>query len=506
MRNTQDIKNTIKYNNNVINNKNTDVIVKPFKEPGNKSENVAIFILRYNLEENGENTQYEVVLGKIQLRNDSGNLIAKAKVVRDCILQQLKENNKKQNNYEYIRTLMKLCKKNSIPFIFTDEGIEIATNDLTNTKVIERTYRIQESNTRMELICLNPNKKMDLYESEINIRKSIDEKIKSHKLMDYAMREIQDEKKREGLVKAKRINDLRNETSAEVIIDDRRIAVVNWLIHQYRYSQNEAINIADEPKLSIGQYLELTRHLKENNIDKKIDPSMVIGGEEKKSNAEKYFRLKEKGIAIDIRKMLEDSQNETIEWQLENAENIEEIERQNAKENYINNCKTIFDFIKLGKDVNTQFCYANKIDGFEQLYSIVDEQKDKKDENGNNIYNSEEILEYLKLKEKILNDIKLGRKKSFLDYELYTEHDIIKEFMKFVMNSEVRKDTRKQEKDMLLEMYQEMVKEIIKSAQFEIELYNKYAERFNLDACPIPEVEKRFKPEFDGNDGQGGRE
>lgn len=86
------------------------------------------------MEENGETTPYEVVLGKIQLRNVSENLISKARVVRDHILQQLKENNKKQNNYEYCRTLINLCKKNSIPFIFTDEGIEIVTNARRFTK------------------------------------------------------------------------------------------------------------------------------------------------------------------------------------------------------------------------------------------------------------------------------------------------------------------------------------------------------------------------------------
>ena len=67
------------------------------------------------------------------------------------------------------------------------------------------------------------------------------------------------------------------------------------------------------------------------------------------------------------------------------------------RDNYINNCKTIFDFIKQGRDVNTQFFYSKRIDGFGQLYSIVEEQKDKRDKDGNKIYNAEEILEYLKM-------------------------------------------------------------------------------------------------------------
>ena len=50
-----------------MDNKDTDIILKTFKEQGNESANVAVFVLKYNLQEDGETTPYEVVLGKIQL-------------------------------------------------------------------------------------------------------------------------------------------------------------------------------------------------------------------------------------------------------------------------------------------------------------------------------------------------------------------------------------------------------------------------------------------------------
>lgn len=508
MGNTQESRekweNMIRYNNNVMENKDTDIILKTFRESENESENVAVFTLKYNLQQDGKTTPYEVVLGKIQLKKNSENLAIKAKTVREYLLAQLKENSKKQNNYEYCRTLLNTCKKHEIPFIYTEEGIEIVTNDSKNTELIERTYQIQEKKALIELICLNTNKKMDLYESELKIRKKIDEKIKSHNLVDTAMKELKSEKEKNKLIRGKKINDLRKETRKEVIMEKQRNTVVDFLIFDYEKNKGKK-KVQEEHRTSIQDYLKMTEYLKKQNIEKTVPHSIVLGQEEEQSSAEKYFRLKEKGIAIDIRKMLEDSQNEALEKQIENAENDEYIEEQNNRDNYINNCKTIFDFIKQGRDVNTQFFYSKRIDGFEELYSIVEEQKDKIDKDGNKVYNSEEILEYLRMKEQIIKTIKLDKKKSFIDYELYTENDILKKFMKFVMKSEVRKDTRKEEEDVLLEMYQEMINEVIKNSQEDVELYNTYAERFDVDVCPISEDIEKANEEQDRNYEQRGR-
>ena len=508
MENTQDIKiegnNSIKYNNNVMDNKDTDIILKTFKEQGNESANVAVFVLKYNLQEDGETTPYEVVLGKIQLKKNLENLSTKAKEVRDYLVEQLKENRKKQNNCEYCRILLDICKKNDIPFIYTEEGIEIVTNDAKNTRVIEKTYKTQEQDNAIELVCLNQHKKMDLYESELKIRKKIDEKIKDHRIIDAAMKELETDNEKKKFKRGKKINDLRNETNKEVIIDSQRETIVNFLIYKYRTDKGEK-KVPEEQSVSMEDYIKMTQYLKSKNSEKKVPHSLVIGPEKEQSNAERYFRLKETGIAIDIRKMLEDSQNEALEKEMENAENIGNEQELSDRDNYINNCKTIFDFIKQGRDVNTQFFYSKRIDGFGQLYSIVEEQKDKRDKDGNKIYNAEEILEYLKMKEQIIKTIPLDKKKSFLDYELYTEHDIIKEFMKFVMNTEVRKDTIEQEKEMLLEMYQEMVSDIIRNAKDDVELYNVYAERFDADVCPVPEDIKKSKEEHNESEEPGGR-
>lgn len=500
MENTQDRKiletNSIKYDNTVMDNKDTEIILKTFREKEKDSANVAVFTLKYNLEQDGKKTPYEVILGKIELKKSTENLSLKAKVVRDYLLAQLKENGKKTNDCEYGKKLLEICKKSKIPFIYTEEGIELVTNDSKSTRTIEKTYKTQEKDSTIDLICLNPYKRMDLYESELKIRKRISEKTKEHKLLDTAMKELKTTEEKNKLIRGKKINELRNETSEEVVLEDQRNNVIDYLIFKYVSCKGEIEN-GQEPRASMEDYLKMTQYLKSKNSDKKIPHSLVIGEEKEKTEAEKYFRLKEKGIAIDIRKMLEDSQNEALEKEIENGENDKNSEQFNERDNYINNCKTIFDFIKQGRDVNTQFFYSKRIDGFGMLYSIVEEQKDKEDQNGNKVYNSEEIIEYLKMKENIIKNIKLDKKSSFLDYDLYKENNSIRKFMKFVMNSGVRKDTKEQEKKMLLEMYHTMVDEIIKNAKDDVVLYNSYAERFNMNVCPIHE-EKNKEDEYPG--------
>ena len=117
---------------------------------------------------------------------------------------------------------------------------------------------------------------------------------------------------------------------------------------------------------------------------------------------------------------------------------------------------------------------------------MVEKHKDDKDKEGNRLYNTEEILEYLKMKEEKLKTIKLDKKKSFLDYELYTNYELVRKFMRFVMQSDVRKDTREEEKSNLLAMYQEMGNKIIEKNEEEVKLFNIYAERFNGKLCPVP--------------------
>ena len=74
---------------------------------------------------------------------------------------------------------------------------------------------------------------MDLYESELKIRKKIDEKIKDHRIIDAAMKELETDNEKKKFKRGKKINDLRNETNKEVILDSQRETIVSFLVYKY---------------------------------------------------------------------------------------------------------------------------------------------------------------------------------------------------------------------------------------------------------------------------------
>ena len=187
--------NIINYNIDEIKNKDTDIIFHIFEDK-NISKNVAIFVLNYTRKEGEEQTPYQVVPGKIELKRNDGQLVEKAKTIRDYLLEQLRANSKGKNNYEFCRQLDAICAKKEIPFIYTDEGIQIITNSESGETILERTYTFEEENNIMKVKCLNPSKKMDLYTSEANIRQKISENIKQNKMVKTAMTELGKKKKK----------------------------------------------------------------------------------------------------------------------------------------------------------------------------------------------------------------------------------------------------------------------------------------------------------------------
>lgn len=473
----------IEYNSKALKKEDTDIIFHIFEDE-NISKNVAIFVLKYSIEKEGEQIPYQVVLGKIELTKKDGQLVEKAKTIRDYLLGQLKKNSEQKYDYQYCKQLDTICVKNKIPYTYTSEGVQIITNNEQENKLLERTYTFEEENNIMKVICLNPAKKMDLYTSELNIRQNINENIKRKQMTDAAMAELENIDDKKKFLKAKKIDSLRRETSEEVIFYKRN-NIIPYLVKQYEETKGKKEKTNDEHKITFEEYMKIKKYMKEHNIDRKIDPSVVIGTSEEESNLEKYFRLKEKSIAIDIKKMLEDAQNEYIEQQSNNDET--NIENNNIYSD-IDKCMNIFDSIKQGQDFNTQFRYKRTTAGnFETLYSIVKSQGTKKDKNGKPIYNLEEILEYLKLKENILSKVELGKNRNFMKYDIYSENEDIKKLVGFVINVESRKDTSKQEKELISEFYRESIDGLIKNNSEAIELYNSYANRFNLEICQVGE-------------------
>lgn len=463
----------IKFNNNVVENKDTNIIVRTLIDY-KTSEKVNIFILRYTINQ----IPYEVVLGKLQLNKNAGNLGEKAKVIQEFISKQIKANNKGKNNYDFCSHLDSICVKNDIPFIYTAEGIKIVTNNANEDVVMERTYFCDEDNNILKLNNIKPEKRMDQYISEANIRKSINENIKQNKAIETAEKEL-GPKMMEEFDLGRKLKDYKSEQSEDVIYASR-IALVTYMIQGKLRKKNQD-NLENKHKLTMQEYLQIKRYYKEKeNRDVKIDPAMVIGYPEEETLEKKFFRVKEKAIAIDIKKMLENEQSDYMENKINNEENKEKDSITNTNlNNIINDYKAIFDFIKDGKDVNTQLYYSTISKSFESLKSIVKNQF-KKHPNAN----GQEIMNYLELKEDILKNVKLNKGNGFID--LYDKDDRVKNFIEFVMKSKSRDYTKTEEKKLLADVYRDMVDNMILRHEDAVKLYNNYASRFKAETCEIP--------------------
>lgn len=468
---------TIKYDKDVINNKDTDIIFNVYTDEDTKKQ-VALFILKYKLNVKKEQIPYQVVLGMIGLeKNSSHIIIQEAKIIRDFLLEQLKKNVKGNNVYDYCKKLDQICMKENIPFIYTKEGIEILTADREGEYFLDRTYKVTEKDGMIKSKSINSSTIMDLQDSRECIKEKMDENIKRTWMINTAIKELTEEEKNKFII-GKNIDELRREDSVEVILEYRRNIIIDNMKAQYNKREEKT----NEQKISFSDAIRLKKYLESKNIDRTIDSRMIVGSPEETTEMEKYFRLKEKAIAIDIKKMLEDIQNEDIEHQIETG--IVSIDKE--KENYINECKNIFDLIKQGRDVNAQFCYSRLDKGFENLELIIREQLQNKDKNGNYIYNQMEIKKYLHLKEQIFQNVKLDKGNNYLNFDVYAKNPELQDFVTFVLYTDVRKDTEEEEKKFIANAYKDLIERLITRHSEEVKLYNDYAEKYGIDRCPLP--------------------
>lgn len=116
-----------------------------------------------------------------------------------------------------------------------------------------------------------------------------------------------------------------------------------------------------------------------------------------------------------------------------------------------------------------------------------------------------EIKKYLQLKEQIFQNVKLDKGNNYLSYDVYSQNLDIQKFVEFVMSTNTRDVTREEEKEFISGAYKDLIDKIIERHVEDVKLYNRYAERYSLEKCPVPiQIEKQsdksnssaeFKPE-----------
>lgn len=190
---------------------------------------------------------------------------------------------------------------------------------------------------------------------------------------------------------------------------------------------------------------------------------------------------------------MEQAQNDC----LENAINMKDISGE--KENLelverIKDYNMIFDLIKNGRDVASQFLYMRlpeektaeenemkKEVRFIELKALIENQikKEKIDS-----VKAKEIMKYLEMKEDVLGKVRLLNGNDF--FKVYEQNDKVKNLIKYTIQTESRDSTLLEEKKLLSEVYEEMTDVLILKHEDSVKLYNGYANKFGAQTCEIP--------------------
>ena len=157
---------------------------------------------------------------------------------------------------------------------------------------------------------------MDLYISEANLRKSIDENIKQNKAIDAAKKELNfDEMKKFNV--AKNLKELQEIQSEDIRFDYRNELMeylINWKLERGTNTKNKD----EQMREALIKALQIKKYCREKeNREVQIDIKTLFNEEnnDEKTLEEKYFRLKEKGIAIDIKNYW--NKHKMIVWKMQ---------------------------------------------------------------------------------------------------------------------------------------------------------------------------------------------
>ena len=213
----------------------------------------------------------------------------------------------------------------------------------------------------------------------------------------------------------------------------------------------------------------------------------LTDGEEKDSATrefQEYVNLKEKGIAIDAKILLEEVQNKIekkfVEQRKEKNMTKEEIEKQIETENTFNSYARFFDLIKGGRELNARIvAKLTKID-FTKMKRIFSK-----------FHKDDEILKYIDLKEKEIREMQ--DKTYVLSVSTYEDYnkDSVKELNSFLIRSSIREHTRQDDEEKILDTFDQMKVELIKHNIKALKKYNYYAEKNGLYTCSLPKEDDK---------------
>ena len=399
-------------------------------------------------------TKEEVIIGKLKNTNRA---FEKAREIKELIENQLIENSKGQGKLQAFRQLNRLVNENNLQFEFTMEGTDIITYSGEESIAVRRTYYEKENAYKNSCIkCLFSSEEMERFAKErknnnIQLLNKFDMNEKWKRRREFILKRQETDADKKLFLEGEKISKIIEEADDENVLKNYKDVVADYITENYQ------------------KYGNLT------------------DGEEKDSATrefQEYVNLKEKGIAIDAKILLEEVQNKIekkfVEQRKEKNMTKEEIEKQIETENTFNSYARFFDLIKGGRELNARIvAKLTKID-FTKMKRIFSK-----------FHKDDEILKYIDLKEKEIREMQDETYVlSVSTYEDYNK-DSVKELNSFLIRSSIREHTRQDDEEKILDTFDQMKVELIKHNIEALKKYKYYAEKNGLYTCSLPKEDDK---------------
>ena len=403
-------------------------------EEGNEQRIWAV-ILKYKT---SEGIPQEVIMGTI---GDIEDRKDKAIEIINYIKEQLEQNVTEEIfGYESYEKMCQYITRNNVPFKLTIEGKNILfVKDKENVQIQRTCYENSRGRIdslfdkyNLEQMTREKNSEFNEYIKEIRtIQKWKERKEKILKSFDT-------QEKRQKFLQGENVTEFLKKIDKD--IEKQKDITANYLLEAYDINQTEEKN----PKLK------------------------VLNG---------YLAIKEKGIAIDVKKILENLESQYYN-KIQEKEGEITLDEYNELEK-IEDYKTFFDLVKTGKDWNARvFALKLKKIDFNNLKKLV--QYANKDD--------KELLQYIDLKEIMINEAQTDT------IELnYYKYDSLKELNSFLVKSSIRTNTKEDDERIIYGMYEHIKREIIESNYKEVDFYNYYAEKSGIKVYNTPQKKENIR-------------
>lgn len=482
--------------NDVFKN-NENFEIRPFV--GEKGR--IVIVLRYTIDD----IDFEVVMGEIE---DSQDKMNNYREIESKLKKQLQNNSSWINNKEELREI--LLNKDKYKFNFTIEGMDIIVCKNEKSTIQRTRVRNPEAtNLKLEKITTdkeeqdmlasrreNPNFYIfsELEEEERKQKEKIEleKKLKLEKLKETKLNKLS-----EKLEKKEEIRSIEKDINIQKTWIKRREIILNKSskeepeILEHFLIGERIMDILEESGLHDVQ--KNRQNYKQYLISNYS--SEVI--ENKESLLEEYVDLKEKNIVNTIKSFLTNMIYLTDKKISKLEDGSDEVIRYKKYREEINNHNNFLNLVLMGDGreliaYNFNYINFNKYKEYVHAYArtFLKTEEEQKDLN--------EILIYIDLKEKSLNELKpendqktedfiKNRQKRTYEYRNYSG---VKQLYNFLTFSSTKSENQEEEDQILSKVVSPLERDIVRKNAESIREYSRYAVLSNISTYDIEELIK----------------